>query len=166
MESLPTSPHSPIVAVDDDSDDIDLLRILFRKAGISRPLEIYRHGEELIASLSSLLKKSVQAAVLPSLCFLDVKMPAADGHEVLRWIRKQPELDRMSVVIISQSEHPTDIKQAARDGAQCYLAKYPRPSVLKSVISEAERMSDTRVADEWFGLPENLLLRWGFSSKV
>jgi CheY-like chemotaxis protein len=161
----PLHQRSVVLAVDDDEDDIDLLRLLFRKAGVTNSLEVYRRGEDLMAALTPPMKKSVDA-MLPLLCFLDVNMPTLSGHELLRWIRKQPELDVMSVVMLSSSEHPDDVKQAAENGAQCYLAKYPHPAVLKRVLDEAERVSanGAAAAREWFGLPANLLLRWGLSS--
>jgi CheY-like chemotaxis protein len=157
--------RSVILAVDDDEDDIDLMRLLFRKAGVSYPVEVYRQGEDLIQALTAMMEKSVQA-VVPLLLFLDVKMPSINGHEVLRWIRKHRQLDPLSVVMLSSSEHPDDVKQAAEGGAQCYLAKYPNPSVLRRVLDEAERISNSgaNVCNEWFGLPANLLLRWGLSS--
>jgi CheY-like chemotaxis protein len=160
--------HSPqrsvILAVDDDEDDIELMRRLFRKAGVIRPVEVFREGEELIAALTTLIGKEDQGAI-PLLCFLDVKMPSINGHEVLHWIRDQPQLDRLAVVMLSSSEHPEDVKQAAEGGAQCYLAKYPRADVLKSVLDEAERVSKSgaAVCKEWFGVTANLLLRWGLT---
>jgi CheY-like chemotaxis protein len=163
MESS-SSQRSIILAVDDDEDDIDLMRLLFRKAAIVHPVEVYRQGEQLIAALTALLTRSVEA-VIPVLCFLDVKMPSINGHEVLRWIRQQPQLDRLAVVMLSSSEHPDDVRQAAEGGAQCYLSKYPHPAVLKSVLDEAMRLGSngTTVRAEWFGLPANLLLRWGLT---
>ncbi len=162
--SLPNR-RSIIFTVDDDEDDIDLMRLLFRKAGIDLPVEIYRRGEDLMTALSGLLKKSVDA-VMPLLCFLDIKMPGMNGHDVLRWIRQQREFDALSVVMLSSSEHPEDVRQAAEAGAQCYLAKYPQPAVLKRVVDEAERVAATvaQPSKEWFGLPANLLLRWGLMS--
>lgn len=164
--SNPTRQRTVIMAADDDEDDIDLMRLLFRKAGITHPVEVYRRGEDLMAALSALLKGSVKA-VMPLLCFLDVKMPCVTGHEVLRWIRKQPEFDSLSIVMLSSSEHPDDVKRAAEDGAQCYLAKYPQPAVLKRVVDEAERVAGlvAAPAKEWFGLPANLLLRWGLATE-
>ncbi len=158
---LPPQP-SVILTVDDDEDDIALLRLLFRKAGVTLPLEIFQRGEDLITTLSALVTKSVNA-VLPLLCFLDVRMPGMSGHELLRWIRQRPELDGVSVVMLSSSEHPDDVKQAAENGAQCYLAKYPQPAILKRVVDEAARIASIAPvpAQEWFGLPANLLLRWG-----
>lgn len=161
---LPQS-RSVVLAVDDDEDDIDLMRLLFRKAGVTYPIEVYRRGEDFIDALTAIMNKSVNA-VLPLLCFLDVKMPSISGHEILRWIRQHPALDTLSVVMLSSSEHPEDVKQAAVGGAQCYLAKYPQPAVLKKVFEEAERISASgaAIAKEWFGLPANLLLRWGLDS--
>jgi len=156
--------HSVILAVDDDDDDIDLMRLLFRKAGVTHAIEVYREGEDLMGALTA---RAAQAPeTLPLLCFLDVKMPSISGHELLRWIRQQPQLDRLAVVMLSSSEHPEDVKQAAEGGAQCYLAKYPHPSVLKRALDEAERLflSGTVVSKEWFGLPANLLLRWGLTT--
>lgn len=159
-----SSQRSVILAVDDEEDDIDLMRLLFRKAGVTYPVEVYRQGEDFIEALTAIMHKSVQA-VVPLLCFLDVKMPTINGHELLRWIRKHRQLDSLSVVMLSSSEHPDDVKQAAVGGAQCYLAKYPHPTVLRRVLDEAERVSsgEANAYQEWFGLPANLLLRWGLA---
>ena len=157
MTSDAMDPNGIIVAVDDDPDDVDLLRLLIRKAGITQPIQFYRHGEEVIAALSKLVEDSLKA-FRPLLCFLDVKMPAVTGHDVLRWIRSHPALDPLPVVMLSSSDHPEDIKQAAKAGAQCYLAKYPQPGVLKEVVQEAQRFALGAPADECFRMPSNLLL--------
>lgn len=163
MESTPPQ-RSVILSLDDDEDDIHLMRLLFRKAGVGHPVQVYQRGDELIAALTACLRKSVKA-MLPLLCFLDVKMPMISGHEILAWIRSHPQLDAVPVVMLSASDHPDDVKRAADSGAQCYLAKYPQPAVLRSVISEAERLAGPRVAKEWFGLSANLMLRWGLPTR-
>jgi len=150
-------PNPIIVGVDDDPDDIDLLRLLLRKAGIDHPVEFYRHGEEIIAVFSKLAENSL-GAMRPLLCFLDVKMPAVTGHDVLKWIRSHPVFDPVPVVMLSSSEHPEDIKQAAKNGAQCYLAKYPQPAVLREIVDEAARFRLGTPAGECFRMPTNLLL--------
>jgi CheY-like chemotaxis protein len=144
-----------IVAADDDEDDIDLLRLLFRKAGIKHSFEVFRKGEDVIAALTASIEAS--AASLPLLCFLDVKMPAMNGLDILRWIRGQPALDRLPVVMLSSSDHPADVEAALRLGAQCYLAKYPQPAVLQAVVTAAERYATGATANECFAIPANLL---------
>lgn len=157
---MPIPARKIIVAVDDQDDDIDLIRILLRKAGVPGPIEFYRQGEEFIDALTTVIKKSAEA-MLPLLCFLDVKMPRLTGHDLLRWMRGQRELDPVSVVMLSSSEHPKDIREAAEHGAQCYLAKYPQPAVFKRVFEEAEQIANSGAdaAKEWFGIPSNLLLQ-------
>ena len=150
-----------ILAVDDEDDDIELMRLLFQKAGITLPVQVFRRGEDLIQALTAVMAKPGDSA-LPLLCFLDVKMPSMNGHELLEWIRTRPQLDRLAVIMLSSSDHPVDVKQAAAGGAQCYLAKYPQPQTLRRVLEEAERRSRRAdsARDEWFQLPDNLLLRY------
>jgi CheY-like chemotaxis protein len=149
-----------VLAVDDDADDVDLLRLLLRKAGVPNPIEVYREGEQIVQALSKFAQSSLKA-LRPLLCFLDVKMPGMTGHDVLKWIRSQPALDALPVVMLSSSEHPEDIKAAAQNGAQCYISKYPQPAVLKELVDEAERFAQGVPANECFRLPSNLLLvRW------
>jgi chemotaxis family two-component system response regulator Rcp1 len=157
MTTLATNPWSGILALEDDRDDTDLLRILLRKAGFPDALEVYREGEAVITALTKVVQNSLKA-VRPLLCFLDIKVPPLSGHDVLRWIRGQPQLDQLPVVMLSGSEHPRDIQQAAQHGAQCYLTKYPQPGLLKQVVLEAERFSQGSAAEECFCFPANLLL--------
>lgn len=157
MSTLALDATDLIFAVDDDPDDADLLRLLLRKAGIDYPLQVYRHGDDVITALSELVENSLRV-FRPLLFFLDVKMPALTGHDVLKWIRAQPTLKSVPVIMLSSSEHPEDIKRAAEAGAQCYLAKYPQPEVLKEVLEEAERFSLGAPADDCFRMPTNLLL--------
>lgn len=151
------NPDSAIIAIDDDRDDVDLLRILLRKAGLSNPLQVYREGEQAVNALAKVVQQSLKA-VRPLLCFLDIKLPLLNGHEVLKWIREQTALERLPIVVLSTSEHPRDIQQAAEAGAQCYLAKYPQPAVLKEIVADAQRFAQGTPAEECFRLPSNLLL--------
>jgi len=154
--SLPL-PDGLILALDDDRDDADLLRILLRKAGFPSALQVYNEGEAIIKALSKMVQNSLKA-VQPLLCFLDVRLPSLGGLEVLRWIRGQSALDRLPVVILSSSEHPRDIQQAMQDGAQCYLAKYPQPGVLRDIVWDGKHFAAGSPAEECFRIPDNLLL--------
>jgi CheY-like chemotaxis protein len=153
--NAPTASRRVIVAADDDEDDIDLLRLLFRKAGIKHSFEVFRKGEEVIAALTASINESSSSP--PLLCFLDVKMPAMNGLDILQWIRDQPALERLPVVMLSSSDHPADVEAALRLGAQCYLAKYPQPAVIQAVVAAAERYATGASANECFTMPSNLL---------
>jgi CheY-like chemotaxis protein len=59
----------------------------------------------------------------PRLIVLDLKLPDILGIDVLRWIRQQPRLRTLPVLILSGSDHPDDIEQARQLGASSYLVK-------------------------------------------
>lgn len=54
---------------------------------------------------------------------LDTALPRRSGLEVLEWIRKQPELNRIPVVMLTSSVNPEDVNRAYCLGASSYLIK-------------------------------------------
>ena len=54
---------------------------------------------------------------------LDLGIPYKDGFEVLKWIRQQPELKRLVVIVLSSVEKIEDINRAYDLGANSYLVK-------------------------------------------
>jgi CheY-like chemotaxis protein len=54
---------------------------------------------------------------------LDLKMPRLSGFDVLNFVRQQPELRKLPVVIFSSSDDPKDIQRAYDGGANSYLCK-------------------------------------------
>ena len=68
----------------------------------------------------------------PGLVLLDLKLPYVMGLDVLKWIRQQPALP-VVVIILSSSSELSDIKTAYRLGANAYLVKPPDVSKLVEV---------------------------------
>ena len=60
---------------------------------------------------------------MPQLVMLDLKMPRLDGFDVLEWVRKQPGLNGLQIVIFSSSDQPGDNNRAYGLGANWYLVK-------------------------------------------
>jgi two-component system phosphate regulon response regulator PhoB len=59
----------------------------------------------------------------PDVVILDVMMPDISGLEVLRYIRREPELSSIPVIVISAKSMPSDIKNGLEAGADLYLTK-------------------------------------------
>jgi DNA-binding NarL/FixJ family response regulator len=59
----------------------------------------------------------------PGLVLMDLKLPKRSGHEVLEWLRGQPGMDRLPVVILSSSTERADIERAYALGANAYVPK-------------------------------------------
>jgi CheY-like chemotaxis protein len=71
---------------------------------------------------------------LPSLIFLDLKLPFVQGFQVLEWINHQPALKQIPVVILTSSSEQSDRDQAQALGAQSFLVKPPTPELLRRVF--------------------------------
>ncbi len=107
-----------ILSIEDNSDDILLFGLAFRKAKLSARVEFLTDGEKAISYFSPMPAKA-----LPLLLLLDLKLPKKSGFEVLAWLRSQPALQRLPVIILSSSSQPEDIDQAYDLGANSYLVK-------------------------------------------
>ncbi len=113
-----------ILLAEDREDDVFLIRRAFQKGKISNPLYVVRDGEEAICYLAGIGKYSNRAEYpLPDLLLLDLKMPRADGFEVLRWVRGQPGLSALRIVVLTSSRDIRDVNQAYHLGANSFLVK-------------------------------------------
>jgi DNA-binding response OmpR family regulator len=59
----------------------------------------------------------------PDLIILDIMMPDISGLEVLRYMRREPELVTIPVIVVSAKSMPGDIKIGLEAGASIYLTK-------------------------------------------
>jgi CheY-like chemotaxis protein len=114
------STRKTILIADDDPDDIFLLQRAFSKAGVNANLQFVSDGEEVIRYLRS---SDQQKHPTPDLMLLDIKMPRIDGFSVLKWLRTQPGLKRLLVIVLSSSDSRLDINRAYDLGANSYLVK-------------------------------------------
>jgi len=118
--------------VEDRDDDIALIREAFAKAYVPNPLQVVRNGEEAIAYLEGEGKYGNRAEYpLPELMLLDLKMPRIDGFDVLRWVRRQPSLASLRIVVLTCSESIRDVNLAYQLGANSFMVK---PMDFKDVI--------------------------------
>jgi CheY-like chemotaxis protein len=59
----------------------------------------------------------------PDVIILDIMMPDISGLEVLRYMRREPDLSRIPVIVVSAKSMPGDIKTGLEAGASMYLTK-------------------------------------------
>ena len=59
----------------------------------------------------------------PDVIILDIMMPDISGLEVLRYMRREPDLVSIPVIVISAKSMPSDIKTGLEAGASLYLTK-------------------------------------------
>ncbi len=70
----------------------------------------------------------------PDVVLLDVMMPDLSGLEVLRFIRRDPRLEHIPVIVVSAKTLPADIQMGMDAGATVYLTKPVGYTELKNAV--------------------------------
>ena len=121
-----------ILVVDDSSEDVLLLSMACRRSGINHSISRVADGKLAIEYL--------REKAPPDVLLLDLKMPRMHGFEVLEWIRQQPALAKLPVIVLSGSNLPNDKARAKELGAKDYFVKDADWGAL--VISLNARMAE------------------------
>lgn len=109
-------PQIDILLVEDNEDDIIMMRESFGDDGLARVTAIARDGEEALASLRS-------GGKLPSVVLLDINMPRMNGFEVLEELKRDPALCHIPVVMLTTSRREEDVVRSYKNGASSYITK-------------------------------------------
>lgn len=120
-----------ILLVEDNEDDAFFMKRALRDAGIENPVHHLEDGQQAIDYLGGVGDFADGAKnALPIIVFLDLKLPFKSGHEVLEWIRKQPQFAKLIVIVLTSSNEPVDLNRAYKNGANSYVVKPPTPEQL------------------------------------
>ena len=110
-----------ILMVEDNPGDVRLAVEAFKERKIHNNLYVARDGEEALAFLRR--EGDHGSSPRPDLILLDLNLPKVSGHEVLEQIKKDPELRRIPVVILTTSKAEEDIVRTYDHYANCYITK-------------------------------------------
>jgi len=115
-----------------------------RLSGLANPVILVRDGEEVIAYLKGQgIYADREKHPMPRILMLDLKMPKKNGFEVLQWMKSQPHLKHLQVVVLTSSERIEDIKRSYELGAFSFLTK---PCGVEDLKRLAEGLNSTRTA--------------------
>jgi CheY-like chemotaxis protein len=120
-----------ILLVEDDDNDVLFLQHSFAKSGLNTPVQRVADGRLAIDYLGgngSFADRDKHP--LPCLVLLDLNLPHKTGFEVLSWIRAQPDLCGMVVIVLTASRAEADIAQAYALHANSYIVKPSKPNEL------------------------------------
>ncbi len=128
-----------VLHVDDSADDLLMLQSACRSAGVSFGLQSVKDGEKAIAYLAGEGIYADRACYpVPDLILLDLKMPLKSGFDVLAWIRSQPRLRQLPVIIFTGGVREFDVGRAFRLGADQFLLKTGQLAELKELALALE----------------------------
>src|ERR1700743_1440375 len=120
-----------LLLIEDNPDDVFLMNRALKKTGLNLPMQIVTDGRQALEYLSGAGEYEDRTRYpLPSMVFLDLKLPYLNGFEVLEWIREHPELCDLDVSILTSSPEERDKETAQRLGARAYLVKPPTDASL------------------------------------
>jgi len=121
-----------ILLAEDDPNDVLLIQRAFQRNHVANSVQVVRDGDEAVAYLSGQAPfADRERHPLPVLMLMDLKMPRISGLEVLEWVRQQPGLKRLPIIVLTSSSQSPDINRAYELGANSYLVK---PSGFDSLL--------------------------------
>lgn len=113
-----------ILMADDDEEDRMLTQKAFDLHRAGNALRFVEDGEDLLDYLYLRGKYRTPAdAPRPGLILLDLNMPRKDGREALEEIKRDPQLRRIPIVVMTTSEADQDIARSYDLGANSYVTK-------------------------------------------
>jgi two-component system response regulator len=117
-------PARPILLVEDNADDEALTLRALHKNNIQNTIVVARDGVEALDYLfGNGMYAGRDTGVQPQLILLDLKLPRADGLEVLRRMRSDQRSKLLPVVVLTSSKEDEDIIRSYELGANSYVRK-------------------------------------------
>ena len=115
-----------ILLVEDNPDDLFLMKRALRSARIVNPLIVVETGQEAMDYLGGAGKFADRDSYpIPAAVFIDLKLPFVFGHEVLAWIRRRKEFESLVVIVLTSSTEASDLNRCYSLGANSYVIKPP-----------------------------------------
>jgi len=113
-----------VLYVEDSESDAFFMRRAFQRASLPFELDVVGDGRAALAYLEGALARAgAEAVCCPVLVLLDLNLPVLNGFDVLQWIRRQPALSALPVVVFSASHFEVDRLRCLALGAVDYRVK-------------------------------------------
>ena len=125
-----------ILLVEDNPGDARLAEEAIREAQLPNNLNWVTDGVEAMTFLRKEGKHG--QAPRPDLILLDLNLPRKDGREFLAEVKKDEQLKRIPVIVLTTSEADEDISRSYRLKANCYITKPPQLHQFVNVIKGIE----------------------------
>jgi CheY-like chemotaxis protein len=150
-----------ILVIEDDESDALLLVHALDRAGCS-PLPVVGRAEEAVRYLQGAGQYSARDLYpLPALIVLDLSLPGMSGLEFLAWLREQPLLSAIPVIVLSGSAFLQDVTRAYALGAKTFFTKpldseldYLAHSIVRYWSASASRTDQQKPGDNADSQPQ------------
>ncbi|MCP4760289.1 MAG: response regulator [archaeon] len=141
-----------LILIEDNPDQKELVLEVFNEIGWNREdIKCFENGENTIEYLKNLINLGgVGLKKLPSMILLDITLPTISGIEVLKFIKNNPALKLIKVIMLTNSENNKDIENSYRNYANSYIQK---PTSFEEYVEKMKSFMDYWLSNENFAFP-------------
>jgi len=129
-----------ILLVEDDLDDVHIIKRIIGRAPISVKIDTCANGREALDYLERCAEGNKDG--LPDLVLLDLNMPVMDGNQFIREIRGHSLFSSLPICVFTTSSDEDVIKAAYNDGANAVVSKVDSLDGMSQVLNT--------IVDFWF----------------
>ena len=112
-----------ILLVEDSPNDVELTLNALERHTLANEVVVVRDGEEALDYLHRRGAYEGRAGGHPVVVLLDLKLPKIDGLEVLQAVRRDPDLHRTPIVMLTSSREEQDVVRSYDLGVNAYVVK-------------------------------------------
>jgi CheY-like chemotaxis protein len=105
-----------ILLIEDDMDDIELLKDAFEQNNVNCKIDVVTEGDKAIP----FLEKTPQP---PDVIVMDFNLPKLHGKEILSQIRSSADFANIPLMVLTTSAAPDDMRYAFSMGAKKFVTK-------------------------------------------
>jgi CheY-like chemotaxis protein len=115
-----------VLIIEDEEDAAELFAEMMRVSGF-----------RVLKTSKSTPALSMMTADKPDVVLLDIMMPEISGLDILRQMRRDPNLANIPVIVVTAKSMPSDIKNGMEAGASTYLTKPVGYNDLREAVERA-----------------------------
>lgn len=111
--------------IDDNRSTADALKKMLGELGLSARV-----------AYGSSAAMSMLGNFIPHFVLLDINMPGLDGTEVLAYLKREPRLMKVPVIVVTSDDQPETRERVLKGGAQAFLIKPATMEMLESALKK------------------------------
>lgn len=105
-----------ILLVEDDIDDVDLLKEALKENNINYQMQVIMEGDKVYSYLQA-------AKILPEIIVMDLNLPKTGGKEILLEIKSSSPFTKIPIIILTTSSSKEDIDYCNNMGISKFITK-------------------------------------------
>jgi len=112
-----------ILIAEDDEGHFELIKRSLQRAGVCNQILRFADGQETLDFLFVRGDGPKRESDKEYLLLLDIRMPKIDGVEVLEEVKKDPELKKIPVIMLTTTDDPRTVERCHKLGCSVYIVK-------------------------------------------